>query len=114
MSEFTQGEWVYREYIPEGITLNGVEYLIHIEGEDDPEKDIALALKEADARLIAEAKNMYKLLHKVLKRMNNTNKAFREGYYVDDMYEGITLIDDDLCRNEIETLLKRIDSEQEA
>ena len=59
------------------------------------------------------AKEMYELLHKVLERMNDTNKAFREGYYVEDMYAGLSLIDDDLCRDEIETLLKRIDGEQE-
>ena len=59
------------------------------------------------------AKEMYELLHKVLKGMNDANRAFREGYYVDDMYEGITLIDDDLCRDDIEALLKRIDGEQE-
>ena len=60
------------------------------------------------------AKEMYELLHKVLERMNDTNKAFREGYYVEDMYTGLSLIDDDLCRDEIEALLKRIDGEQEA
>lgn len=62
----------------------------------------------------AEAREMYELLHRVLKRMNDTNKAFKEGYYVEDYYEGVSLIDDDLYRDEIEFLLNEIDGKQEA
>ena len=56
MSKFTGGEWQYSEYIPEGITLNGREYLIQADGED-----VALARTESDARLIAAAPEMYTL-----------------------------------------------------
>ena len=61
MSKFTGGKWQYSEYIPEGITLNGREYLIQADGED-----VALARTESDARLIAAAPEMYKMLRKEL------------------------------------------------
>ena len=57
MSKFTKGKWEYVEYIPEGITLNGKEYLVMSGGED-----VALALRENDARLIAAAPEMYETL----------------------------------------------------
>ena len=58
MLEYTKGKWEYVEYIPEGITLNGKEYLIMAGGED-----VALALRENDARLIAAAPEMYEALY---------------------------------------------------
>lgn len=57
MMNFTAGKWEYSEYIPEGITLNGREYLIHSCGEE-----VALARREEDARLITAAPKMYELL----------------------------------------------------
>ena len=112
MSEFTQGEWVYREYIPEGITLNGVEYLIHIEGEDDPEKDIALALKEADARLIAEAKNMYKQLKSTLYAIHEILPYIPDG--INDIKVPVNKHDLLTEATLIEDILTRIDGDQEA
>ena len=61
MSKFTAGKWQYSEYIPEGITLNGREYLIQADGED-----VALVRTESDARLIAAAPEMYKTLKLML------------------------------------------------
>ena len=59
MRNFTAGKWEYLEYIPEGITLNGREYLIH-----SCDGDVALARREEeDARLIAAAPKMYELLN---------------------------------------------------
>lgn len=81
MSEFTAGEWVYCEYIPEGIT----EYLIHVEGEDNPTKrDIALVLKEADARLMAHAKEMYERLQDVMNTINGVLPYVPDG--IDDLH----------------------------
>ena len=60
MSKFTSGEWEYSEYVPEGITLNGREYLIQADGED-----VALARTEADAELIVKAPAMYSFLLKI-------------------------------------------------
>lgn len=57
MSEFTKGNWQYAEFVPEGVSLNGKEFIISAEG-----NDIALAKREDDARLIAAAPEMYKLL----------------------------------------------------
>ena len=59
MSKFTKGQWYYEEYIPEGVTLNGKEYLIQSENKED----VALVRTEADARLIARAPEMYAMLH---------------------------------------------------
>ena len=61
MSKFTSGKWEYSEYVPEGITLNGREYLIQADGED-----VALARTEANARLIAAAPELYKMLKEEL------------------------------------------------
>ena len=78
--KFTSGKWNYEEYIPDGVTLNGKEYLISSEGNCEeyipggvtPKskeylissgwKEVALAVKEADERLIAAAPEMYELL----------------------------------------------------
>ena len=49
--------------MPNGISINGVEYLITTD-EEDPKKDIALALREDNARLIAEA------ARQILERIN--------------------------------------------
>ena len=63
MSKFTAGRWNYlEEYIPEGITLNEKEYLIQSESRED----VALVWTEANARLIAAAPEMYRLLKEVL------------------------------------------------
>ena len=51
-------KWKYKEYVPEGVSLNGVEFLIT----DENNKDVALTLKEKDARLIATAPEMYEKL----------------------------------------------------
>ena len=67
-----RGKWKYSEYVPEGITLNGREFLITPENEDTGgNNDIALVLQEENARLIAAAPEMYSLLdntHKILHR----------------------------------------------
>ena len=57
MSKFTSGRWEYKEYVPEGITLNGVEYLIC-----SGDEEVALVRCEEDARLIEHAPRMYELL----------------------------------------------------
>ena len=74
MQEFTKGKWEYVEYIPEGITLNGKEYLIMSGGED-----VALALRENDARLIAAAPEMYHMLSKILDDTQNGQFADENG-----------------------------------
>ena len=50
------------EYVPNGISINSVEYLITTD--EDSKKDIALALREDNARLIAEA------ARQILERIN--------------------------------------------
>ncbi len=64
MSKFTKGKWDYAEYVPEGVTINGKEYIIFTGSvnPDDDGDDIALARREADARLIAAAPDMYEEL----------------------------------------------------
>ena len=57
MSKFTGGKWEHTEYVPEGITLNGREYVI-----SSMDEEIALVRTEADARLIAAAPDMYELV----------------------------------------------------
>ena len=57
MTNFSKGKWEYAEYVPEGVSLNGKEFIISAEG-----IDVALAKREYDARLIAAAPEMYKLL----------------------------------------------------
>lgn len=64
MSEFTKGKWEYAEYVPEGVTINGKEFIIFT-GSVNPQDegdDVALARREADARLIAAAPEMYEEL----------------------------------------------------
>ena len=56
MSDFTKGKWQYSEYVPEGVTLNGTEYLIKSGNEE-----IALVATEADARLITTAPEFYQV-----------------------------------------------------
>ena len=107
MSKFTQGDWRCdyddNKYIF-GANDEVIGELYFITDEET----------KANARLIVEAKNMYKLLHKVLKGMNDANKVFRRSVYIDiDPNEAIMWVNEDLCRDEIETLLKRIDGEQE-
>lgn len=63
MSKFTKGQWYYEEYIPEGVTLNGKEYLIQSESKED----VALVRTEADARLIAHAPELYSMLSMLAK-----------------------------------------------
>ena len=64
MLYFTTGEWKYEEYVPNGVTINGKEYIIYTGSVNpkEPGEDIALARREADARLIAAAPEMYELL----------------------------------------------------
>lgn len=67
MSQFTKGKWEYAEHIRKGVTINGMNYLIFI-GSPNPEddgEDIAFVHREADARLIAAAPEMYSLLKQV-------------------------------------------------
>ena len=65
MSRF-HDKWKYSEYVPEGISLNGREFLVTPENGDASGKDdIALVVHEKDARLIAAAPEMYKLLKRV-------------------------------------------------
>lgn len=61
----TKGDWYYVEYIPEGISINGIEYLITTDKEN-PQNDIALALHEEDARLIAVAPEMLATLEVIM------------------------------------------------
>ena len=62
MSRF-HDKWKYSEYVPEGISLNGREFLVTPENGDASGKDdIALVVHEKDARLIAAAPELYKLL----------------------------------------------------
>lgn len=67
MSKFTKGQGYYEEYIPEGVTLNGKEYLIQSENKED----VALVRTEADARLIAHVPEMYAMLHMLAKIAEN-------------------------------------------
>ena len=63
---YTRGYWKYMEYVPEGVTINGKEYLITPEGGVGTGKDdIALVRREADAKIITEAPIMYGLLFKL-------------------------------------------------
>ena len=64
MLYFTTGEWKYEEYVPNGVTINGKEYIIYTGSVNpkEPGEDIALARREADAQLIAAAPEMYELL----------------------------------------------------
>ena len=103
MSKFTKGKWK----VEDNLLVNEIGRLIAIIAEIRDEQNEEF---QANARLLVEAKNMYKLLHKVLKRMNDANKVFRRSFYV----ETIAWIDENLCRDEIEALLKEIDGEQEA
>ena len=68
MPNFTTGEWKYEEYVPNGVTINGKEYIIYTGSVNpkEPGKDIALARREADARLIAAAPEMYDELYEAL------------------------------------------------
>ena len=108
MSKFTEGEWE---------VVHDNDEILVCEKDSCPVGSgpiVCSCSNEQYARLIAKTPDMYELLHKVLERMNDTNRAFREGYYVDEMYAGLRLIDDDLCRDDIEALLKRINGGQEA
>ena len=73
MPNFTTGEWKYEEYVPNGVTINGKEYIIYTGSVNpkEPGEDIALARREADARLIAAAPEMYELLVKILDDTQN-------------------------------------------
>ena len=64
MPDFTKGIWKYEEYGPNGVTINGKEYIIYTGSVNskEPGEDIALAKREADARLIIVAPEMYELL----------------------------------------------------
>ena len=64
MPDFTGGEWEYEEFVPEGITINGTEYIIYTGSvnPDEEGEDIALAKRETDARLIVAAPEMYNAL----------------------------------------------------
>ena len=64
MSDFTKGIWEYDEYVPEGVTLNGKEYIIFTGSvnPDDDGSDIALARHEDDAKLIAAAPEMFEAI----------------------------------------------------
>ena len=68
MKQFSQGKWKIAEYVPEGVTINGKEYIIFNEGEnhDYERTDIALARHEEDARLIAAAPGMFNLILSLL------------------------------------------------
>ena len=74
MSRF-HDKWKYSEYVPEGISLNGREFLVTPENGDPSGKDdIALVAHEDDARLIAAAPEMYELLKRVHKRLSQFSK----------------------------------------
>ena len=64
MPNFTTGEWKYEEYVPNGVTINGKEYIIYTGSVNpkEPGEDIALAKREADARLITAAPELFKEL----------------------------------------------------
>lgn len=64
MADFTQGKWMYEEFVPEGVTLNGKEYMIFTESVNPEERreEIALVVKEGDAKLMTAAPAMYDLL----------------------------------------------------
>ena len=65
MSRF-HDKWKYSEYIPEGISLNGKEFIVTPENGDPSGKDdIALVGQEENARLIAAAPEMYDTLDRV-------------------------------------------------
>ena len=58
MPSFSGRIWEYSQYVPEGITLNGNEYLIHEENGED----IALTNREEYARAIALVPDMFDML----------------------------------------------------
>ncbi len=96
MSKFTKGEWNYlEEYIPEGITLNGKEYLIQSESRED----VALVWTEADARLIAAAPKMYERLKLVARLISRQAQGqLRDPIdpaIADSIYELLAEIDDE-------------------
>lgn len=61
MSRFTRGEWKFDEYIHEGVTLNGKQYIIFAK-DVNKDHDVALVKRKEDALLIAAAPEMYELL----------------------------------------------------
>ena len=83
MSKFTPGKWEYTEYFPEGIILNGTEYLIF-----SGDKDVALTKTEADARLITFAPAM----HALLKTLSYRTSGMTE-YEVNSIRELLARID---------------------
>ena len=97
MSKFTKGKWEYAEYVPEGVTINGKEFIIFTESVNpqDEGDDVALARREADARLIAAAPEMYEEL----------------------IFAMAALRDGDVCdkkrADKIEALLARIDGDSQ-
>ena len=64
MSEFTQGKWEYADFVHDGVTFNGKEYIIFTKSSipDNKAIHIALAKREEDARLIAAAPDMLGLI----------------------------------------------------
>ena len=98
MSEFSNGIWEYVEYIPEGITLNGKEYLIMSGGED-----VALALRENDARLIAAAPELYHMVAYLLGYVREWKAISSGTVYKEKVSRDIS---------KAETLLARIDGEE--
>ena len=78
MYEFTQGVWGYKEYVPEGVTVNGYQYIIGSEGETENSDvdDIALVKREHDARLIAAAPELYRILRNFCSFIHAMNGLF--------------------------------------
>ncbi len=93
MSRFTEDGWEYSEYVPEGTTLNGTEYLIK-----SGVKDIALVATEVNARLIASAPEMYDELYDTLQLLKGKSS------YESDEFA--------IQAKSIEELFARIDKEE--
>lgn len=104
MRKFTPGNWKYQKYIPEGVTLNGKEYVI-----TNGQNDIALTITEADARLIAAAPEMYRLLDelcKIYKLKATARGEDNEAVFME------ALVAEDGAINMAHKLLARIDGKE--
>ena len=100
MSRF-HDKWKYSEYVPEGISLNGREFLVTPENGDASGKDdIALVVHEKDARLVAAAPEMYKLLESVYKMLLSFDEKGIIAKDLDNMVRKIALLLNRIDRTE--------------
>lgn len=105
MIDFSKGKWNAVAYDPERVTLNGKEYIVVSEGsEDTGADDLVLLLKQADARLVVAAPEMYEVLElcgDVLEAVDVEFKAY-----------GVEREDVSALLQKVDALLRRIDSKE--